>query len=233
MNRLVRFGLGVVALLLVVGLASNSEQFTAGERQANAPAVLPIEAGFSPADAEAAEEPNEPIELPASIVGALAVAGCLTLLWLLWRQRISSWRPSKPSLHISTGSDVAITEEAHAEQAAEFARDLIDELNEGDSPRYAIQRAYAAVETGFGAPELVRKPAETPLRYLDRIFGRHATLKEPLSQLTDLFQRARYSSEVIDETMRADAIAALTEIRAHYVNVAWRKISRSRSKATT
>lgn len=230
-KRSLLFAAGAFAMLLLVGIASNAEQFTLGET--NAPParnVLPIEGGITPSETEPPPVAN-PVEVPDSVVLVLAITLGIVLLYLLSRQRFS-FRFRKPSINFTRTTAVEITEEEEAEQIADFARDLIDELNEGDSPRYAIQRAYAAVETGFGATELTRKPAETPLRYLDRIFGRHAKVKDPLERLTHLFQRARFSSEPIDEEMRASAIAALSEIRDYYTAISWKRISNRRTGRT-
>ena len=180
MRRLGLFAAGALALLVLVAVASNAEQFTVGELGA-APArnVLPIEGGLAPGETDAPDVAN-PVEVPESVVIVVAVVLGIGLLYLLSRQRFS-FRFRRPSINLTRSPGAEISEEEQAEQIADFARDLIDELNDGDSPRYAIQRAYAAVETGFGAIELTRKPAETPLRYLDRIFGRHSRVKQPLA----------------------------------------------------
>ena len=64
---------------------------------------------------------------------------------------------------------------------------------------------------------------------LPRQLGRHARVKQPLENLTHLFQRARFSSEPIDEEMRASAIEALTEIRDYYTAISWKRISNRRT----
>lgn len=230
--RLLRFGVGLVVLLTLVGVAANAAEFsTAGLRTPGPRDILPIESVLG--SGSTTDEPTvaDPIELPEPVVIGLAVALGIALLYVLSRQRLI-WRFRRPSFRFARASSAEVTnDETDAEVVAEFARDLIDELNEGDSPRHAIQRAYAAVETGFGAPELTRRPAETPLRYLDRIFGRHKAVSRPLEELTELFQHARFSSEPVDEDMRAAAIAALGEIRDHYSAIAWNRIANSRSKA--
>jgi len=231
-NRLIRFAAGTCALLVLVAIASNAEQFqTSDNTTPTARAVLPIERDLAEATIDDPDRAEEPLELPEPVVIGLAIALGIGGLYLLSRQRFS-FQFRRPSMQIARGPKVEVTEEQEAEAIADFARDLIDELNDGDSPRYAIQRAYAAVETGFGAQELARKPAETPLRYLDRIFGRHATVKEPLATLTDLFQQARFSEDPVEESMRTDAITALTDIRDYYQAFAWKKISNRRGKAT-
>lgn len=232
LRRVALFALATCGLLVLTGIASNTEQFTSGEGRAPpARSVLPIEANLADGQDETIQI-DTPVELPEPLVIALAIGMGVGLLYLLSRQRFS-FRFRRPSIAFTRSTAVEIDEEEQAEAIADFARDLIDELNEGDSPRYAIQRAYAAVETGFGATEFTRRPAETPLRYLDRIFGRHNKVKEPLEQLTHLFQRARFSDEPIDEDMRASAINALSEIRDYYTAIAWQRIGKRRSKVAT
>lgn len=116
----------------------------------------------------------------------------------------------------ATPSTEPASEDERDEEVIRVTTDLIDDLSIEGDPRAAIQRAYAAVETGFGSRELARKPAETPLRYLQRVFGRHLDQAGPLQTLTSLFEQARFSDEPITEPMRADAIEAVSEIREHY-----------------
>ncbi len=228
-RRNIWFASGVLGLLTLVAIAGNAEKITIGDaRTPPVRSILAIEAALAD-DVSSRTPPADPIDVPEPLVIAVTIALGVWLLYLLSRQRFS-FRLRRPQIRLGGSKAVAITEEDDAEAIADFARDLIDELNDGDSPRYAIQRAYAAVETGFGAAELTRKPAETPLRYLERIFGRHTVVQQPLEQLTELFQRARFSEEPIDEAMRSSAIAALSEIRDYYTTIAWNKISRRRSK---
>ena len=102
--------------------------------------MLAIESGLSPGESDAADIAN-PIDIPESVVIALTVVLGIGLLYLLSRQRFS-FRFRRPSINLTRSAAAEITEEEQAEQIADFARDLIDELNDGDSPRYAIQRAY-------------------------------------------------------------------------------------------
>lgn len=238
-RRLLLFFGGTLGLFLLVGIASNAEQFTATPSERAEPErreILPIERDIR---AGTDDEPpvlrreREPLEVPPWIAFSLAGVAGVAALYLLSRQRISLRLLRRRSIAFARSTRAEVTEEEHAEQIADFAHDLIDELRADDSPRQAIQRAYAAVETGFGAQELARKPAETPLRYLDRIFGRHHTVKEPLQKLTSLFERARFSDEPIDESMRGEAIAALTEIADYYKTFAWDRISNMKRKSRT
>lgn len=227
-SRLLRFGFGLFLLLTIVAIAGNAAEFATGGIRTPGPRdVLPIESGLT-VDAPSRPRSNERVEIPEPVVIALVVVCAVAVLYLLSKQKLTalSRRPSirfrrTPQVDITTDSD-------DAEVIAEIARDLIDELNAGDNPRHAIQRAYAAVESGFGSDEFARRPAETPLRYLDRIFGRHQDIRGALAELTELFQRARFSADPVDETMRSEAVDALSEIREYYTTASWRRIATRR-----
>jgi hypothetical protein len=215
--------LGAAAVLLVLaGIASNVEdiEFTATERE---PRAVPLgdngeREDFAPlARGESSPpEQREPQEVGwvAVVIGVVLGAGAL---WFLSKQRIKvmlrrrSFQSTVPTSELS--------DEEHAEAIVEFADTLIDDLRQGGDPGEAIQRCYAAVETGFGKRELRRKPAETPNKYLDRVFGRNAAAAEPLHTLTDLFQVARFSQEPVTEAMRDTAIDSLVEIRTNYAQL--------------
>ena len=139
-KRLILFGASALALLLIVGVASNAEQFAQGELGSGAPRdILPIEADLA-VGVEETPRVEEPIELPDWVAVAIAIVLGIGLLYLLSRQRFSL-RFRRPSIQIARSAADEITEEEEAEAIADFARDLIHELNEGDSPRYAIPRA--------------------------------------------------------------------------------------------
>lgn len=113
---------------------------------------------------------------------------------------------------------------AVAEERVRIVSDLIADLRAEPDPSLAIQRAYAALETGFGNPNLARLPSETCSTYLHRTIGMVGGVSEPLRTLTMLFELARFSTEPIDETMRGQAIDALIDVRAAWSS----RTSRSR-----
>lgn len=210
-----------VTLLSLIAMASNTEPL-AERVSSGSRTIQPIES-FNPVlgdrqeeevVAEQASEPREPIRLPGWMYVALGVAVAAGALWFLALQRLSFRVRRATAQRTTTESEP--TEEEQAEEIVSFTIDLIDELAAGDDPRLAIQGAYAAVETGFGKRELERKPAETPAQYLHRALGRNGAVAAPLERLTSLFETARYSTHDIDESMRTDAIEALSEIRDSY-----------------
>jgi hypothetical protein len=93
--------------------------------------------------------------------------------------------------------------------------DALVQLRAGMEPRVAVRIAYDTVAHGLGRQALARQPTETEGDYLGRILGRWGTGagSADLARLTELFSRARFSSEPIDEAMRREAIAAFGRLR--------------------
>lgn len=221
-SRIVLALLIATGLLTLVGVAGNTPRLEIGSVSSNSLGDDPTNASsrfeeFRELEAPApapVTEPAEPIEIPRFVLYVFGAIAACAALYFLSLQTIR-FRVRRPAVHVTT-AESTIDEAEHAEEVVKFARDLIDELSDGDDPRAAIQQAYAAVETGFGAAELERKPAETPLKYLERALGRNSDVAESLAVLTELFEVARFSPHPIDEPTRVRAIAALSEVRDSY-----------------
>jgi hypothetical protein len=91
--------------------------------------------------------------------------------------------------------------------------DTLDDLHREKDPRKAIIAAYARMERLFETYGVPRHRAEAPMEYLGRALPELRASGAALGRLTGLFQWAKFSSHDVDETMRADAIAALTQVR--------------------
>ncbi|MHB8641397.1 MAG: DUF4129 domain-containing protein [Gaiellaceae bacterium] len=91
--------------------------------------------------------------------------------------------------------------------------DTLDDLYANADPRSAILAAYSRMEQLFASSGLPRHPHEAPLEYLGRAVGDLTSSGAALGRLTGLFQWARFSSHGVDETMRTEAITALTQVR--------------------
>jgi hypothetical protein len=95
----------------------------------------------------------------------------------------------------------------------------LDDLRREPDPRRAVVAAYARMERRLAARGFARRPAETPTEYLRRALsagpsGERTVGVDPLRELTELAELARFSAAPIDEAMRARAIAALERLRA-------------------
>jgi hypothetical protein len=91
--------------------------------------------------------------------------------------------------------------------------DLLDELERSADPRHVVIGAYARMEQALAREGLARRRFEAPHEYLRRALGHLQVGSESVARLTDLFTEARFSPHEIDETMAAEARAALTSVR--------------------
>jgi Domain of unknown function (DUF4129) len=91
--------------------------------------------------------------------------------------------------------------------------ETLDDLYAQKDPRAAIIAAYARMERLFASAGLERHPSEAPLEYLARALGEVRASGAALGRLTGLFQRAKFSAHDVHESMRTEAIEALTQVR--------------------
>lgn len=99
----------------------------------------------------------------------------------------------------------------------EVLADTLDDLRAERDPRRAVIRAFARMEQTFAAHNVEREPSETPREYVERALDRLGVSSASVRQLTNLYERAKFSRLEIDETMKADAIDALAGLRAELV----------------
>jgi hypothetical protein len=130
----------------------------------------------------------------AGMVGAAA--------WLLW--------PDKPAASADVDEDDAILEELDAG---------IDDLASIGDPREAVISCYARMETLLARAGIPRREADTPEELLARVLRAHRAADASLTELTELFERARFSPHRIDDAMRRAALRALREVRDQIVAV--------------
>jgi Domain of unknown function (DUF4129) len=99
------------------------------------------------------------------------------------------------------------------EQLAFALDDSLDDLLAERDPRRAVIAAYARMERTLGAAGVPRMPHEAPLEYVARALRDLEVGERSVRRLTDLFERAKFSTHEIDESMRTEAIAALGRVR--------------------
>jgi Domain of unknown function (DUF4129) len=95
----------------------------------------------------------------------------------------------------------------------EIVVDSLDDLHTERDPRLAVIRAYARMEQTFAAHGVPREKADTPLEYLARVLESISVSASSARGLTELYERAKFSPHAIDQTMKDDAIYALTGLR--------------------
>ena len=132
---------------------------------------------------------------------ALVVLGVVSAYgYYRWRTRKPAFQPRVHELSVS--EDLAATID-----------DAIDDLDAEPDARRAVIAAYARMEAVLGRNGFQRVPSETPIEYLRRILLGLTSRGDAVTRLTGLFQRAKFSRDEIDVTMKQDAIGALREIR--------------------
>jgi hypothetical protein len=117
---------------------------------------------------------------------------------LLRRRRTVDAEPEEPTLPEALG--VALDES-------------LDDLRREPDARRAVIAAYARAEGVLARHGLPRSPSETPLEYLSRVLLGLKVRAAAVLELTELFERAKFSTHVIDREMKDDAIAALVTVR--------------------
>jgi uncharacterized protein DUF4129 len=107
----------------------------------------------------------------------------------------------------------AVVPEAAALVGSVLSRSLADLESERDA-RLAVQRAYAHMEESLGAIELSRAPDETPTEFTARVLRVLGVSAAAASELTGLFEIARFSDHPMDEDDRRRAIASVRRVDA-------------------
>jgi Domain of unknown function (DUF4129) len=99
------------------------------------------------------------------------------------------------------------------EELAAVVSDTIDDLRNEADPRRAVIAAYARMERVLDQHGFGRYPSEAPNEYLSRVLARLRVRRDAVAELTELFERAKFSPHEIDRPMKERAIAALLTVR--------------------
>src|SRR5262249_20118387 len=134
-------------------------------------------------------------ELAAGLVGLLIVGGTFYYL------------RAKPM-----PKPLVVEEDVKTELSTPI-RDAIDDLEREPAARRAVIAAYAGMEGVLARRGHARKPAETPFEYLSRILLSLRVRAQAVRDLTELFERAKFSTHEIDDSMKRRAISSLVSVR--------------------
>lgn len=134
--------------------------------------------------------------VPVSIVGSLILGIGGTMVVLAVRRKREQLRDAPVAIALS-----------------EVLAETLDDLRREVDPRRAVIRAYARMEQTLAAKGLPRQETEAPLEYLMRVLDVVQASGHSVRRLTQLFQRARFSTHEIDAGMKEDAIDALSGLR--------------------
>jgi hypothetical protein len=104
--------------------------------------------------------------------------------------------------------------EAAADELAGALEVTLDDLRAERDPRRAVIAAYARMERALAAHGIPRRRFEAPHEYLARVLDDLTHGGRGARQLTELFERARFSTHDIDPSLKDEAIAAVESLQA-------------------
>ena len=104
-------------------------------------------------------------------------------------------------------------EESVEDELAAVVTDTIDDLRREEDARRAVIAAYARMEHVLARHGQPRRPSEAPFEYLARVLLDLRIGAAAVRDLTELFERAKFSTHEIDGQMKERAIAALVSVR--------------------
>ena len=100
------------------------------------------------------------------------------------------------------------------EQLAVALDETLDDLRRERDPRRAVIAAYARMERVLAAHGIPRSRFEAPNEYLARVLADLTRRSRAAEVLTELFERARFSTHEIPPQLKEDAIAAVEALQA-------------------
>lgn len=136
----------------------------------------------------------------AAALGVVVLVAVFVVRLRARRTPVLSDQPSQLSDQLTNALDLSLTD-----------------LGSGGDPRRAVIRAYERMEWVLAGIGLPAQPFETPLEYLERALGRVVASRLPIVRMTDLFERARFSTHRVGPGMRREAEVALQGLRAELV----------------
>lgn len=101
-----------------------------------------------------------------------------------------------------------------ADDLSSLVEETLDDLRAEPDVRLAIVRAYARMERVLERSGLPREEAEAPLEYVARVLLELDVRAEPVHALTELFERAKFSTHPLGVDAKDAAISALEGVRA-------------------
>ena len=100
------------------------------------------------------------------------------------------------------------------EELAHALDATLDDLRAESDPRRAVIAAYARMERVLAAHGIPRLRSEAPNEYLARVLADLTRRSRAAERLTQLFERARFSTHEIPPALKDDAIGAVEDLQA-------------------
>jgi hypothetical protein len=134
--------------------------------------------------------------LVAAVLGTVVVVGIRDQL-----RRRADARPARRRRGAATEEMVAALDAG------------LQELATDRDPRGAVIACWVRLEQAAADAGTPRRPGDTPGELVTRLLGEHAVDAGVLAGFAEVYRQARYATHVVDERMRAEAVAALHRVR--------------------
>ncbi len=218
--RLAAAALVMLGALALVALAARSE------RAATVTAIPTVAAtpGGGPRDVDPRppEEERDAVQdttdesMPTWLVWIIAgvalapfVVGLVFLPALVWVPRL---RVRFGRLRRRPPPPATVEDEVPAARLAAAVDEGLRELDQG-GPGEGVVASWVLLERAAAEAGTHRAAPETPSELVTRLLDRHAVSSGPLLRLADLYREARFSRHEVPEAARAEARAALEQVR--------------------
>jgi Domain of unknown function (DUF4129) len=143
--------------------------------------------------------PRRPAHFDWGFAALLVGLGLLAAaLFLVRARRGGGGPPAEPAVEEELGTAVS---------------ESIDDLRRESDPRKAVIAAYARMEGVLRRHGRARRAAEAPYEYVERVLVDLRIRPAAVKELTELFERAKFSVHRVDGGMKARAIDALVAVR--------------------
>jgi hypothetical protein len=214
--------LGVIAVLLIGGLAASMSSPEITHVPVPTPAVAKPTPSVLAPDAQEVPEPppndrGDDFEIPSWIIlAAMTLCGLLvavligSLVWYLLSNRTA--RP-KPRVFVETEAPKPMTAAAAEEVMAAVEAGLVELSDTDTDPRRAVIACWVRLEGAAAAAGTPRLVGDSPTELVTRLLSAHQVSRATLEGFAEVYREARYATHPIGERSRQNAIAGLRQIR--------------------
>jgi hypothetical protein len=208
----------VIAWLLFVLLLMRLGVHGPGAQTAPGSPMVPDPGSATPTTNPVPRQPDSPDESGTNVVGYLVPPMLILMALIVVGTAIASRRQRRAATSWTVADDApeAPAAAGAAESLARAAEVGLAEIGDlSREPRAAIIACYAAMERELThVPGAVPQDCDTPSEVLARAVDHHALRADSATQLVELFEEARFSPHVMNESHRDVAVDALRLVLA-------------------
>jgi hypothetical protein len=146
----------------------------------------------------------------AVILGAVALAVLLAIVWFLIKDTVSVRKG-----RLDTEQPGERLDNRREDVLAAVDAGLLDLAADDADPRRAVIACWVRLEQAAAAAGTPRHPGDAPGELVTRLLHEQRVSASALADLAEVYRLARYAAtHTVDAGMRAEAQAALTQLRA-------------------